>query len=253
MADSKRTIIQLLLFRDQKLSRELGPALWAAFHEVEAFYNAGEQRAIFLRAYFAPKVAKRFRKAAEWTKKPWDEIADQLQDAENWKRVYGRLRRTCDQMTLASWARRLTGPHSPGTHLVLVTDQEITPPKALRYIIWDHVGDKDWDTVISATPVDPKYWQISDERRIATVKHRIRVACLSSVGSALGIASCENNNCLRCKPVNSVLDLDRMIYLGEEHAVPELALRGFDPAPAEPAMEQPVISFSKEYGGRETS
>ena len=111
------------------------------------------------------------------------------------------------------------------------------------------------------------------------------MACLSSVGTALEIGECENPPCFRCKPVESVLDLDRMVYLGEEHGVSGLALRGFEPYPTEPpeqpaveaegidyrwlraypgpeparrsagdrprdpAEVQPIVSFPREYGG----
>lgn len=49
-------ITQVLLLFDEKNSGEYGLALWAALHEVEAFYNAGERRMDVRRLYISPYV-----------------------------------------------------------------------------------------------------------------------------------------------------------------------------------------------------
>ena len=219
---------------------DLGPSLWAALREVEAFYNADETRAEFDRAFLAPEIPARFREESGWPEWALDRVEAEVGDELKWWAVRGGYRRTCDHEKLAVWARHLCGPHSRGRRLVLVTDAEITPPKGLRYIIWRATKDVAAKaTVVSAAPTDPRYWGTQDSRRLATIKHRVRTACLSSVGATLRIKKCENPACFRCKPVESVLDLDRMLYLGEEHNVPGLALRGFEPYPTYPP-EQPA-------------
>jgi predicted Zn-dependent protease len=267
MESRLREIVLALLFRDPAAARDFGPFLWAALREVEAFYNADEIRAKYFRVFLAPEIPAAFRKESGWPEWALQGIEAEVGDESKWQAARGTFSRTCDPEKLAAWTRHLIGPHSRGRRLVLVTDAEITPPKGSRYIIWRATrGVASKATVVSAAPTDPSYWKTRDSRRLATIKHRVRTACLSSVGAALGIKKCKNPACFRCKPVESVVDLDRMRYLGEEHNVPGLALRGFErwpqtyagPKPArglagvrplDPAEVQTIVSFPREYGG----
>jgi hypothetical protein len=112
--------------------------------------------------------------------------------------------------------------------LFIVTDHSITPPEGWRYIIWD--GTETDDAVASIVPLDPETWGIDDKNRMATIKHRIRTACLSSIGQFLGLATCRTPTCFLKKPVDSVTDLDVMRSLGPEHTseAPGLTGWGFD-------------------------
>src|ERR1700694_2129051 len=56
MAAAPVEIIQVLLLFDERNSLDYGPALWAALHEVEAFYNMHEKKLEVHRFYIAPFV-----------------------------------------------------------------------------------------------------------------------------------------------------------------------------------------------------
>jgi hypothetical protein len=257
VAEKERELVLAVLFRtpesrrDPDYSHEVGPALWAAFREVEKFYNTGEQRVRVRCAYLAADVPEPFREENRWIENDWGQIGAAIKRKDSWRELRGRRTRTVDQTKLANWVRGLTGLPTPGPRLILVTDQEITPLEGFRYIIWDAADNEHKDGVVSVAPIDPNYWGIEDDIRIATIKHRVRVACLALIGSGLGLGKCKNARCFRCRPVESVEDLDRMIYLGEEHDLPELALKGFDPIPTDPAAVQPLRTFRKRYRGDE--
>ena len=59
----------------------------------------------------------------------WAEIAQLVQDGPLWELARGRYSRTFDQEKLAEGVRRYLGTKVKKDSLVLVTDQEITPPK----------------------------------------------------------------------------------------------------------------------------
>ena len=115
--------------------------------------------------------------------------------------------------------------------------------KEWRYIIWD--GSQN-DGVVSVAPTDPKYWRQQDAARVATIKHRVRTACLSLAGEFLGFSRCENPSCLLYGNVDSVLALDLMSEFGLEHDVQGLTGFGFEPVVREPAnLQTPVTSPSQ--------
>jgi hypothetical protein len=98
------------------------------------------------------------------------------------------------------------------------------------------------NAVISTAPLDPEYWEISDAKRVGTIKDRTRTAVMSLSGTFLGLHRCKNPKCFLFEHVDSVLNLDRMNTLGKEHGseVPELVGRGFEQKPADPSVAQEI-------------
>jgi hypothetical protein len=87
---------------------------------------------------------------------------------------------------------------------------------------------------------------------VAIIKHRIRTAGLSVVGTFLGLKRCDEENCFLFDDVDSVTRLDDMVYLGGDHGLPELANRGFATRPDDPNRVQtiePVRRPRREKGG----
>jgi hypothetical protein len=117
---------------------------------------------------------------------------------------------------------------------IIVIDQELTPPKDWRYILWER-------GVISIAPMDPLYWGAKEPNRIAIIKHRVRATCLLLVGRLLGQRRCGNERCFMYSNVDSVMRLDGMVTLGEEHTLPPLVGLGFEVLSSEPKrVQQPV-------------
>jgi hypothetical protein len=213
------SIIQVVLLHDAAASQELGPALWATLQEAELLYKAAERQVKFDRVYVA--------------KTPPDFVNEQFLLPQAtvdtaWEKLWSKSgqRRTFDTDILANRTRQLLGERGRGDALVIVTDQEITPPPQWRYMIW---GGSANETVISTAPTDPRYWGIHMEEsaRVVTVKQRIRAACCSVVGGELGLERCQNPRCFLYSSVDSVTTLDGMLYLGPEHELPKLSGLGF--------------------------
>ena len=262
-------ILLVLLFQDKSFTRDLGPALWASLREVQNFYHLGWADRTFRAIFLAAEVSDAIR--AE-TPLDWEEVQSILAGQDFWAAARGRRSRTYSQDILAKSTRelliRLATPDSgsarspflkwlrPGRAMkasrieklpmVLVTDREITPPINWRYIIWDDVPE---GSVVSVAPTDPNYWHEKDEARAATVKHRIRTACIQIVGEILGLDTCSNPTCFLYDNVPSVTTLDEMIALGPEHDVESLALRGFEARPDRPEEIQPVVLNPVREGG----
>ncbi|MBV8309496.1 MAG: hypothetical protein JO344_03760 [Planctomycetaceae bacterium] len=231
------TIHQILLFSNAANSNELGLTLWAVFKEVEHLYDGHDKRVSFRRSCLAESVPKEVQGEVSL---PWETIASTLKDPNQWQQAHGRYTRTFDQQKLLDLALGLIGDPKREDQVVLVTDKEITPPSQWRYIIWS--GCKG-GTVVSVAPTDPVYWSQTDPNRILTIKHRVRVACCSTVGEKLGLQRCDNPNCFLYKHVDSVSTLDHMLYIGEEHELKELDRRGFAKVD-DPTQVQPVMSFN---------
>jgi hypothetical protein len=259
MSDPVR-IVQVLLLVDGETSLEVGPALWAMLLEIERFYNMDQPRISFQRFYISPQVPKvNLLDAARRNLdrllrggKAVDDALMQLRPAQRVEKAVsskdstGRFRRTCDQRKLGQVVRDLIGIGPDAGLLFIVTDREITPPPEWRYIIWD---DFEGGAVVSMVPTDPKYWRHQDPGRIATIKHRVRTATLSITGQFLGLERCENPGCFLYADVGSVTNLDLMTHLGDEHELPKLAGRGFQPAGADPAVVQSVVETRPMEGG----
>lgn len=244
---------QVLLLRDAGASEELGAALWAALREVEAFYNLDRKRATFRRTYISEVVPRDLKKgpgrfmglerlvnlfgsAMGWQENWVERSAEQFlqqSSAELWESSEGKFSRTYDARKIAGSVRQLPEMEQARAQ-VIVTDQELTPPRDWRYVIWDR-------GVISTVPTDPEYWQMQDPHRIAVIKHRVRTACISVVGTHIGLRRCDNERCFLYDRVESVLRLDRMVELGPEHGIEALAGRGFEVRSSAPKSMQPVL------------
>jgi len=218
---------------------ELGEALWAAFKEVEKFYNYGEKRAIFRRYYISEIIPESMQGFFAESSDPLVEetnterkILVQKNDPR-WDSVAGTYIRSYDAASIAQLAWALAGLRPSDEMQVVVTDLVLNPPRDWRYVIWDR-------NVISIAPTDPKYWNLKESNRNDLVKHRVRTACLSIVGELIGLERCDNERCFLFKNVDSVTRLDDMVVLGPEHNIEALTNRGFEILATNPADEQDI-------------
>jgi hypothetical protein len=222
---------QALVLGDPKRSHDVAAALWAALLEVQAFYAPYRQvsmRRFYLGDFVPQSLISRLTKDELW--RQGGVSLDQL------RRAKGPFVRANKETVDAFVRRELAVPK--GDRLLVVTDFEITPPAGWRYIIWDDVNGTE---VVSTAPVDPRYWRMAEDQRVAVIKHRVRTACLSVIGDWLGLTPCENETCFLYSDVESSTVLDTMVHLGEEHKVSVLAWRGFEPLVDDPERVQPVI------------
>ena len=237
-------VLQILVFRDDRERARVFPALWAAFQEVDAFYNHDRERVRCRPLVVSPGT----------TSKAWSihtianstiagAVSEKLEVAhaalatgeQFWQAARGRFARTVDQDQLASMIRSGLPRELADHKLLIVTDQEITPPPDWRYVIWDRVTG---GYVVSVAPTDPQYWSEPTSHRVAAIKHRVRTACLSIVGPLLGLPRCHNSSCFLFADVTSTDCLDFMVSLGDEHNLPALTGLGFSPRPRDPAAVQ---------------
>ena len=100
--------------------------------------------------------------------------------------------RTVDARVLGALVQEAVQPTG---WTLIVTDIELQPPPDWRYIISDgFVGG----AVVSTAPLDPRYWREpidSETHRVRVLKTRARAACISVVGSLLGLQHCSNYDC----------------------------------------------------------
>lgn len=242
-------LIQVLLVRNPDICEDVGEALWAALKEIELFYNLGAMRVSCRRYFLTPLIPSwwgrsvfkfirgDFSPGIEPEAVANDAQIATLRDASFWQKAQGKYSRTYNQDALGQQVRELLGPETSDKLLMLVTDQELTPPKGWRYIIWDGIQT---GAAISIAPTDPQYWRDTDANRVATIKHRIRTAGLSVAGTFLGLKRCEEENCFLYDDVDSVTRLDEMVYLSAHHGLTELANRGFATRPDDPNRVQTV-------------
>ena len=231
-------IAQILLVGNPKASLPLAGALWAAFDEVQRFYapdddwlevplfrgSTVEVRPSFTAHYVSWEVPPEV---------PAEAVIDDEEAIERILRESAGGPALFDHAVLGPLVHELVDPR--GTSVVL-TDLEILPPPEWRYMIWDAFPS---GAVVSFAPLDPAYWAtrgIGDRDQVATTKARARTACLTVVGSLLGIGRCRNERCIMLANVDSVLRLDDMVSLGAEHGIEALARRSFAGSddPAEP-------------------
>jgi len=233
------TILQILLLKDEVNSRDLDRAMWAAFQEVEAFYNRDQQRARFQRFYMSKASPGSWLDSVlgRWRGSNWSSITDDF-----WKKATGRYSNTCDQLRLADLVNMQLSSAESGNLRLIVTDQEITPPKGWSYIIWDEVPN---GAMVSIAPTDPRYWREDEEDRVNVIKHRVRTALLCATGELLGFERCENEQCFLFSDVDSVVRLDEMVQLGDEHQVTALAGHGYRPLVSDPTKVQDIVAFSR--------
>jgi hypothetical protein len=225
-------IFQVLILRNTLLCRELSGPMWAAFKEIEAFYNGAGQRALFRRANLSVQVSNATR-----GEEPSDLAGlGNLYEPEFWSNAQGRYARTVDHQKVSKLARHLLGI-GPEMRLLVVIDQELTPPPEWRYIIFD---GNERDQVISIAPIDPSYWREQDSNRLQTIKHRVRTAGMTAVGEFLGFSRCDDRSCFLYRDIDAVTTLDGMTQLGPEHGIPALANCGFVARTADPAAVESV-------------
>jgi hypothetical protein len=223
------SIIQALVIGDAGEYPQVDVLLGTALQEVADFYNSDLPRAVFRRVSLAAGPS-----AQGLTGGAGQDVLTLPEDF--WQEIQGTYARTYDQEQLADAVRQVLGPQSLGASLLILTDREITPPLDWRYIIWSACSG---GTVVSAAPTDPHYWGES-RSRVATIKHRVRSACLCVVGEWLGLSRCGNERCFLFGDVDCVARLDSMVYLGEEHGLPSLAHRGYSAQPEDPYAVQPI-------------
>lgn len=137
-------------------------------------------------------------------------------DADSWwLSVRGRFSRTLDFDKLSKQVRSATAGFIKATEpLVIVVNQELTPPPEWRYLLWD---TKELTSVISANQMDPSYLSVGQENRFDVIERRLRAAMFCSVGESLGLSRCDNDACYMRRDVLSVTDLDAMNSYGAEH------------------------------------
>jgi hypothetical protein len=225
--DASLTLSQVELFRDLDASRELGPAIQAAFREVENFYNRAGARLQCSRFRILSKhVTTAFSTVAR-EKPSLDEAPKVDPDSEPtalevrgdlWDSVRGRYSKTVDHEKLGEVVTLALRTNNKPNHVLIVTDQELTPPPKWRYVIWHYDGTI---ASISLAPLDPRYWGESADSlppsRVGIIKQRIRVAGLSIVGAWLGLQRCEHPGCFMFGPIDSFVQLDDMDHLSAEH------------------------------------
>ncbi len=243
MSNYHETILLVLLFRGQDESSTFGLPLWAAMKELTAFYKRLRPDVEFRQHYLSLHVPQIVAREEGEKALNCSVISDALQSEDFWHRARGGYKRCLDQQVLYAMVRDLLVSATCAedvtreTRMLLVTDQEITPPKEWRYIIAGRAGD---GVVVSIAPLNPVYWSERDPDRVATVKRRARSMCICVVGEALDFERCDNEHCFMFGNVDSVLRLDHMLMLGSEHDHPELTGYGFEPRPTMPMRVQPI-------------
>jgi hypothetical protein len=255
-------VIQVLLLFELKNSDDFGAALWAALHEVEAFYNSNEKRMNARRLYIAPSMpsAGLIRRAVSYFGSSNQTNALDLLRPDEYMLPIDALAAakmpdtaTYDQKMLADIIREKILPEHFGavastSPLMVITDQPITPPEDWRYIIWDcWRSEPSHAAVISSAPLDPIYWEDLDPDRVATIKNRTRAAAMSVCGTFLKLQRCRNPRCFLFKPVESVTNLDHMYTLGAEHSSEAQGLSGlgFAPIANDPSVVQKIVTASR--------
>ena len=116
----------------------------------------------------------------------------------------------------------------PAGWTLVATDIELQGADG-GYLIWDGFPQ---GSVVSMAALDPRYWREpveSEAQRLRAIKVRARSACISVIGSLLGLQRCTNRSCFMCVDVDTLPEIDEMRIIGDEHACPELGNRAFRP------------------------
>jgi hypothetical protein len=219
-------VSQVLLLRDQKLSHDVGPAIWASFEEVRRFFGKVEPLEVHHEAFSAriqPEFSRCYvSRLVPEQLSPEHAVSDADEIERLWRESVGSTG-VYDQRVLGELVGALVKPE--GT-MVLVTDVELIPPPDWRYIIWDTFP---LGCIVSLAPLDPRYWgeRMRHDDRVHTIKSRARAAMISIVGSLVGLTRCANDRCYLFADVDSVLRLDEMTHLGPEHEVATLSFQAF--------------------------
>ena len=244
-------ITQLLLLGDATAAREMGDVLWLALDEVRRLFTLADESACFsvplpdgslvavrpeIQIRLLAPTAVPFVAGDHWLAGGKPRARTVIEQA-----IGGRVGSgiSLDHSALAGSVQTQLGLDE-GIPLVLVTDQPVTPPPHMRYAIWQPVAG---GVVLSTAALDPAYWGRTasgeaDADRLRVLKHRTRAASATVIGSLIGLYRCDNPTCFLFEDVDSVTRLDGMLRIGAEHAVPELADRGFaqEDDPRQPAL-----------------
>ena len=155
-----------------------------------------------------------FSKAPNQARTPDVEASEQ-----SWTEAKGRFRNTVDpDKLMAIVKRQLPTPILDDRgRLLIVTDQEITPPPQWRYKLW--AGDEQQHAVVvSLAPMNPRSWSSErDDRDLTVLKHRIRAGCIRKLAMWCGLQQCDHENCYLFRHVESAESLDYFTHLGSEH------------------------------------
>lgn len=215
------------VFREVGRDGELAAIVRTAMTETARLYNFDIERAEFRQTFFGEPGSASIESPFETMEEGW------------WQRARGQYSRTLDQYWLAE---HLRGRIPEGNATVLVTDQEITPPREWRYVIWDSPLPR--VTVASIAPLDPAYWGSRPEDRLAILKRRTRAMLIATTGAHLGLSRCDNSRCFLFSNVDSVTTLDEMVAIGEEHRLAALADVGFTETSIREADDPRKLPFS---------
>src|SRR5688500_8448424 len=126
-----REILIVLLFRDAQFAKTFGPSLWAAMKELELFWREAYPERAFRQHFLAPLVPRAVTR--ELKDENWKRVNDAVQSEAFWLEARGRYKRCLDQEKLTRQVRGLLD--APVNLMLLITDQEITPPPEWRYIL----------------------------------------------------------------------------------------------------------------------
>ena len=164
------------------------------------------------------------------TETRWQMFRHQVDADSWWLHARGRLSRTLEPQLFGQRVRQAAaGNVAIADQLVVVTNQELTPPPQWRYLMWDTAA-AEHNAVISGCPMDPYYWGTEIKDRFAVLERRVRAAICATIGELLGLAHCDNEACFMRRDVTSVLELDDMAEYGTEHADAGLGGVTFPPA-----------------------
>src|SRR5262245_55590428 len=185
-------IAQVLVFKDEALSKLVAPAVETSFEEVRQFFETpGDRFDVPVGGGgFAARVELKF--AFKDISSDTPALASVWKQAQVGKEIY-------DHQVVGELVKMMA--ELTGT-TVIVTDVEIAPPADWRYIIWDAFPE---GVVVSLAPLDPLYWgeRTSADERVGTIKSRVRAANLSIVGQLVGLTRCDNDECFLFADVDS--------------------------------------------------
>jgi hypothetical protein len=218
MSHSKSTLLVMLLHRPEFI-KEFGATTWAVFQEVHNLYRAADPTTSF----------SMFRLISQDSENllSMDDGQQLLVPTDLWNAAWGRYSGTIDHCKLVPLVRQLLPRQDGSPPMLVITDEELTPPEGFRYLMWME-SKTDGGTVLSLPTLDPQSWmevspnfsspQPTTTTRKAITKRRVRAASLSIVGSILGLKRCEKPNCFLYKETTSVVSIDQLVQLGSEHA-----------------------------------
>jgi hypothetical protein len=217
MSPSKSISLVMMLHRPEFIT-EFGAATWAALREVETLYIAADPTASF-------SMFRLISQDSETLLSIHDDRQLLVQPGL-WNTTWGRYSGTIDHSKMVRAVRDLL-PGQNSNPMLLVVDEELTPPEGFRYLMWME-SKSDGGTVLSLSTLDPQNWmevsssskspQPTTTTRKAITKRRVRAASLLIVGGILGLKRCEKPNCFLYEKTTSVVHIDQLMQLGSEHA-----------------------------------